>query len=239
MWTNDIAYTFGGCVGLSGFFFWRAYIRSRCPAAFCRVVLNLQKSNRIMPRIPAFRFNAKHAFLTFAQCPVTKEVAMAVMIEKFADGLKAYLISEELHQDGSPHLHMLLSSSSKWDTLSCRFFDMEVDGVVYHPNVVSPKALNQCRAYIKKKGVFVESEAEEKEPSAWTKIVEDSVDALDFMAKVRAADPRNYVLQHERLEYYANKAFAPVTAPYVPPADQVFTLPMDLTDWIRDEFVSR
>lgn len=191
-----------------------------------------------MPRIVnAFRFNAKHAFLTYAQCPLTKEVALELVKGKLGDNLKSYIIAEELHADGSPHLHMLLSGDNKWDTLLCTFFDIGLDPV-YHPNIVSPANLKKCKEYVKKGRNFIESDPEKELESVWSKIVEDSATAEEFMKNVRMHDPKNYVLNYERLEYYTNKHYIPPVVPYVADPNEEFLLPADLSNWLATEFVS-
>lgn len=98
-----------------------------------------------------FRIQAKGWFLTYPKCSLTKEEVLEALKEK-RSGLKQVLVSRELHEDGSPHLHCYLYYDSKFDCSNQRFFDI----AGYHPNVQSAKSLKAVRDYVKKDGDYIQ-----------------------------------------------------------------------------------
>lgn len=57
------------------------------------------------------------------------------------------------------------------------------------------------------------------------------------MAACKEHHARDYVLNHERLEYFGRKHFAEIKTPYVPLFTD-FVLPLAVKNWIDDEFNS-
>lgn len=53
--------------------------------------------------------NGKNFILTFPQCSEKKEVAAERLEQKWKDEMKGYIVCEEQHKDGTPHLHVYLS----------------------------------------------------------------------------------------------------------------------------------
>jgi len=98
-----------------------------------------------------FRLQAKGWFLTYPKCSLTKEEALEALKGK-RPGLKQILVSRELHEDGSPHLHVYLYFSEKFNCTNERFFDLGS----FHPNVQVAKSLRAVQAYIKKDGDFIQ-----------------------------------------------------------------------------------
>lgn len=98
-----------------------------------------------------FRLQAKGWFLTYPKCSLTKEDALEALKGK-RKGLKQVLVSRELHEDGSPHLHCYLYYDQKFDCTNERFFDLGV----FHPNVQVAKSLRAVQAYIKKDGDYIQ-----------------------------------------------------------------------------------
>ena len=56
-----------------------------------------------------FRMYGKNYILTFPQNATKKEVAAQRIEEHFKDEMKGYIVCEEQHKDGTPHLHVVLS----------------------------------------------------------------------------------------------------------------------------------
>lgn len=97
----------------------------------------------------AFRFQGKHVLLTFAQNGLEPLHLLDALSDKFHDSdnnISHYTICSELHADGSPHGHALLSFEKKFSTRDVRFFDIGAtdDDDGWHPNwsvVPNAKAL--------------------------------------------------------------------------------------------------
>jgi Geminivirus rep protein central domain len=58
----------------------------------------------------------------------------------------------------------------------------------------------------------------------------DASSREEFFARVKQADPKNFVLQHEHLEYFANKHFAPPTSEYTPQFTDFMRVPQAIRD---------
>jgi hypothetical protein len=59
----------------------------------------------------------------------------------------------------------------------------------------------------------------------------------EFFDIVRAADPRSYVIMHEKLEYFANKKYAPPIPPYTPKFQEFVRVPQEMKDWVTTELI--
>ncbi|AUM61809.1 Rep [uncultured virus] len=97
-----------------------------------------------------FRMNCKNFFLTFPQCPTTKEVAQSRIKEKWPEAKT--LVCQELHQDGQPHLHCLLQFEKPLNIKRSDFFDF-IGG--QHGKYEPARNIRNSVKYITKKGDFV------------------------------------------------------------------------------------
>lgn len=106
----------------------------------------------------SFRLQAKEFAITYPHC----DVSMQVMYDYYKETHKPrYLcVCEELHEDGSPHLHVCAVFQTRKDVKNERFFDFIRDGKTYHPNVKKCKKLQWWDEYVKKGGRFVQSDTE-------------------------------------------------------------------------------
>jgi len=90
-----------------------------------------------------FRFAAKKAFLTFAglhPAEVSDLAAVWGMIHSKLAGHVHYVLCSEVHkQPADParnmHIHVLISTDVRIDTLNWRFFDLVVNGRRLHPGI--------------------------------------------------------------------------------------------------------
>lgn len=60
-----------------------------------------------------WRIHAKSLFLTYPQCQASKEEVQRNLQESFKGHLQWYLIAEEKHEDGSPHVHIGLETKEQ------------------------------------------------------------------------------------------------------------------------------
>lgn len=72
--------------------------------------------------MPRFRIHSKQLFLTYPQCPISKEDALEQL--KNICPVKDYVIASEMHQDGHYHLHCFIKLSVDLDTSNPRYFDL-------------------------------------------------------------------------------------------------------------------
>lgn len=100
----------------------------------------------------AFRFNACHVLLTYAQAPnLTFDKIEAALRDRFH--AEKWSIGKELHRDGGTHWHVYAYRRNRFNTnANVRYFD--IDG--YHPNIHSCKRGKEQGAiyYTQKDGDF-------------------------------------------------------------------------------------
>nr|WAE43189.1 MAG: replication associated protein [Cressdnaviricota sp.] len=91
-----------------------------------------------------FRLSSKNFFLTYPQCQIGKSEAFELLALK--ETPIYCLIAREYHEDGEPHLHVLISYAKKKDVRNEKFFD--ING--YHGNYQAARDTDDVRAYVQK-----------------------------------------------------------------------------------------
>ncbi len=213
--------------------------RSRSPVVRSRSTSRSvsRASSRASSSAPRrFQFNAKSLFGTYSQAPdLSREI-----IRDFYLGLGCdqYLIGKESHQDGGTHFHVYIKWANSFRTRNVRHFD--ING--YHPNISKPRNERALFEYITKEDPeplanFSPSEKKKSRNETWSEILETTTKE-EFYSKSRELAPADYVLNHERLEYFANKHFNRVVPQYEPPADQVFYPIPEMDQWFQENLVN-
>lgn len=72
--------------------------------------------------------------------------------------LEAWIIAQELHEDGQPHLHAWLNLDRKVNIGDPRIFDVEG----FHPNLQGCRSNKDVIKYVTKGGVWISSMTEEE-----------------------------------------------------------------------------
>lgn len=106
-----------------------------------------------------FSFQGSYVFLTYPQCPLSPDEILAKLQARIQ--LKAWVIGQELHVDGSPHAHALLGFLSKLHTTSERYFDLET----FHPNIAKASSAadrKRISRYCKKGGKYIQQGFEDE-----------------------------------------------------------------------------
>lgn len=98
-----------------------------------------------------FNITARGWFLTYPQCSLAKEEVLQALKDKGRVILQA-VVSRELHEDGTPHIHAYLFLSDRFNTKNSRFWDIGN----FHGNYQSAKSLKAVVKYIKKDGDFIQ-----------------------------------------------------------------------------------
>lgn len=104
------------------------------------------------PSKKRFQLKCRRLFLTFPQCSVTKEQAQERLLAKYPEDLTWYIIAEEAHQDGTPHLHLALEFKKEFSTRKLDVFDFIGEK---HGNYQSMKNQRKCVEYVTKHGVYL------------------------------------------------------------------------------------
>lgn len=119
------------------------------------------EEEEVAPRNDDFRGKkAKGFFLTYAKCPLEKEVLLK-LLEPICDlvgGMKEYVIAREKHQDGSYHLHAFVKLNRRQRWIKDRFdvYD-SITGKKYHCNCQVAKSWGAVKTYVKKDHDYIAS----------------------------------------------------------------------------------
>jgi hypothetical protein len=95
--------------------------------------------------------NAKKFFLTFPKCTVSMHTAMERL--KGGEHLEWAVVAEELHKDGTTHLHIALALTRKINITSEGYWDYVT---LQHGNYQTMRSPNRCLEYITKDGKYLE-----------------------------------------------------------------------------------
>lgn len=88
-------------------------------------------------------------FLTYPKCPITKEDALTILRTNFTQEIKEYVICEEKHEDGEPHLHAFIKFDKKVK------FSKKFDLLEYHGHYEAAKSWKSVIKYVKKDGNYI------------------------------------------------------------------------------------
>lgn len=94
-----------------------------------------------------FRLSAKSFFNTYPHCDVPKDIILA----QYQDlGTLTYcIIAKELHQDGTPHIHVCCTFDRKRNFVSPTCFDILYNGSTFHGNYSTARnksaSINYCK----------------------------------------------------------------------------------------------
>lgn len=123
-------------------------------------------------------FRSKHFSLTYPRC----NAPLAELLDAFKQhnfGTQTpckVIVCHELHDDGTPHRHALVSYPRVVTTQNPRAFDI----LGFHPNIQKTSNLQAWINYLKKDGDFLEWDSEE----GWTE--------MNLVDKARAMDPEQF-----------------------------------------------
>lgn len=152
--------------------------------------------------------------------------------------IKEYCIAEEMHQDGSPHIHAYLQFVTKCNTNNERYFDLSRGAIVFHPNIQKPRSIKAVSDYITKDENYIHSPKFKDlgEKLDWSEMGVDVSTSAEFMAKVLANHPKEYWLHYQKLKETADLHFTPKVNIYdaiIPELPFITTPEMD--HWVQNE----
>jgi hypothetical protein len=99
--------------------------------------------------MPTF-YNGKQFFLTYPQFDHSNAKSLITFL-RTKGTIAEYIVAKELHEDGSPHIHVCVRYESTVKG-SVRHFDFNEK----HPNKQDPRNWSACKQYCKKGGDFEE-----------------------------------------------------------------------------------
>lgn len=150
-----------------------------------------------------FRMQGKNYILTFPQCDVKKEVAADRIRSQWGDEVAGYVVCEEQHKDGTPHLHVFLQFREKKTFCKEDCFDF-IGGK--HGNYQVARSVRGSVEYVTKggnyvaEGVDVEAIKKKKAPKSDT-IARMLMDGKS-LEEVNAVDPGYVMINKRKLEEY-------------------------------------
>ena len=199
-----------------------------------------------------FTINAKNYFLTYPQCPLSKEEALSQLLNLSTPTNKKFIkICRELHEDGSPHLHVLIQFEGKYKCQNNRFFDLvsPTRSAHFHPNIQGAKSSSDVKSYMEKDGDTSEwgtFQIDGRSARGGQQSANDAyAQAINTGSKLLALNvikelaPKDYVLQFHNLNANLDKIFAPpvevFNCPYLSSSfDQV---PEEIECWVADGLI--
>ena len=145
----------------------------------------------------------KNYTLTYAKCTITKECAAANIEKEFGDSIVGYVVSEELHKDGTPHLHAFVQFKEKktfskpdcWDFVAGQHGSYEVT-----------KNVRNWITYVTKdgkylaKGIDVEAITKKKNPKSGD--IAKMIMEGKTLEEINESEPGYFMLNKRKLEDY-------------------------------------
>ncbi|AAF75542.1 AC1 [Tobacco curly shoot virus - [Y1]] len=175
-----------------------------------------------MPQLKKFIINAKNYFLTYPQCSLTKEEALSQISALSTPTNKLFIrICRELHEDGSPHLHVLIQFEGKFKCQNNRFFDLTSPSrsAHFHPNIQGAKSSTDVKAYMEKDGDVLDHgvfQIDGRSARGGCQSANDAyAEAINSGSKAAALNilkekaPKDFVLQFHNLNSNLDRIFTP------------------------------
>nr|WCC58711.1 Replication-associated protein [Squash leaf curl Philippines virus] len=205
-----------------------------------------------MPQPRRFRISAKNYFVTYPKCSLTKEEALSQLRTLETPTSKKFIkICRELHEDGSPHLHVLIQFEGKFVCTNNRFFDLVSPSrsAHFHPNVQGAKSSSDVKSYIDKDGDTIEwgkfqvdgrsarGGQQSANDTAAKALNSGSTEAA--LAIIREELPKEFIFQYHNIKANLDRIFAPPVEVYVSPfsISSFDKVPQELVDWVSGNVV--
>jgi len=180
----------------------------------------------------AFRLSAKTLFLTYPQCSedVSLEGLYDFILGK-SDTICALRVGRERHADGGLHYHVYVQSSTKFNIRDPRWGDF----MGQHPNMQSARDPKATWDYCGKDGDTKEmgDAPTASKKRTWSDMLEAPTKD-EFMENVKTHFSRDYVLNLEKVQYFANYHYKPQIQEYTDPYNGQYVVPQVLDDWVAN-----
>ncbi|BAC66136.1 replication-associated protein [Eupatorium yellow vein virus - [Yamaguchi]] len=206
-----------------------------------------------MPTPNRFKINAKNFFLTYPHCSLTKEEALSQIKQLQTPTNKLFIrICRELHEDGSPHLHVLIQFEGKYTCRNQRFFDLVSPNrsAHFHPNIQAAKSSSDVKTYMEKDGDILDSgvfQVDGRSARGGCQNANDAyAEAINSGSKssalniLREKAPKDYVLQFHNLNSNLDRIFAPPLEVFVCPfsSSSFDQVPEEIEEWAAENVKS-
>nr|UUV61275.1 C1 [Tomato mottle leaf curl virus] len=198
-----------------------------------------------------FRIHSKNYFLTYPKCSLTKEEALSQLLGLQTPVNKLFVrVARELHEDGEPHLHVLIQFEGKLQCTNERLFDLvsPTRSAHFHPNVQGAKSSSDVKSYVEKDGDFIDHGVfqidgrsarggQQSANDTYAKVL-NAGSVMEALNILREEQPKDFVLQHHNIRSNLERIFQKAPEPWVPPFPlSSFTeVPEEMQEWADDYF---
>nr|URM59574.1 replication-associated protein [Tomato yellow leaf curl virus] len=206
-----------------------------------------------MPQPKRFQIYAKNYFLTYPQCSLTKEEALSQLKNLSTPTNKLFIrVSREFHENGEPHLHVLIQFEGKFKCQNNRSFDLvsSTRSAHFHPNIQGAKSSSDVKAYVEKDGDFIDFgvfQVDGRSARGGQQSANDAyAEAINSGSKAAALNilrekaPKDFVLQFHNLNANLDRIFQEPPAPYISPflSSSFNQVPDELEVWVSENVMS-
>nr|ABM52988.1 C1 [Tomato yellow leaf curl virus - Mild] len=199
-----------------------------------------------------FQINCKNYFLTYPHCSLTKEEALSQLKNLETPTNKKYIkVCRELHENGEPHLHVLIQFEGKFKCQNQRFFDLVSPSRAahFHPNIQGAKSSSDVKSYVDKDGDTVdwgEFQIDGRSARGGQQSANDAYAAAlnsgsksEALRIIKELVPKDYILQFHNLNSNLDRIFQEPPAPYISPflSSSFNQVPDELEVWVSENVV--
>nr|ACX42567.1 replication-associated protein [Tomato yellow leaf curl virus] len=200
-----------------------------------------------------FQINCKNYFLTYPHCSLTKEEALSQLKNLETPTNKKYIkVCKELHENGEPHLHVLIQFEGKFKCQNQRFFDLVSPSRAahFHPNIQGAKSSSDVKSYVDKDGDTVdwgEFQIDGRSARGGQQSANDAYAAAlnsgsksEALRIIKELVPKDYILQFHNLNSNLDRIFQEPPAPYISPflSSSFNQVPDELEVWVSENVMS-
>lgn len=150
-----------------------------------------------------FRLQGKNYSLTYPQCDTKKEIAAQRIEDKWGNEVKGYVVCEEDHKDGTPHLHVYISFRDKKTFCQTDCFDF-IGGK--HGNYQVTKSVKKWIEYVTKAGRYlakgVDVESVKRKQKTLSSSVAESIMSGKSISDVNKENPGYVMINKRKIEEY-------------------------------------
>nr|AQT27332.2 replication associated protein [Cotton leaf curl virus] len=197
-------------------------------------------------------FYSKNYFITYPKCSLTKEEALSQLLNIQTPTSKKYIrICRELHEDGTPHLHVLIQFEGKFKCQNKRFFDLVSPSrsAHFHPDIQGAKSSSDVKSYIEEDGDILawgNFQIDRRSARGRQQTANDAYAAAlnagsksEALRVIKELAPKDFVLQFHNLKANLDRIFQEALAPYISPfsSSSFDQVPEELEEWVSENVV--
>lgn len=196
-----------------------------------------------------FRIQSKNYFLAYPNCSLSKEETMEQLIRINCSSNKKFIrVARELHENGEPHLHVLLQFEGKCICTNQRLFDLvsPTRSAHFHPNIQGAKSV---KSYMEKEGDYSdwgEFQMDGRCARGGQQTANDAyAQALNKGSKSEALNvikelaPTDYAVHFRKINSNLDRIFTCPPAIFISKWDSTsFRITDDMEQWLGEFFIS-